>query len=177
MELIFITHPQVNIDPKIPIDEWSLSDVGFFRSKNFLDNSVLKRINAIYSSEEQKAFMFAEMIADKYDLKNKKVDCLGEIRGRKFIPPEDFGLATKKWFDNPSKVVNGWETRNDAQERIVTCVRKIMSNYNSGKIAVVGHGGTGTLLKCVLRKWCQSRMKINQILGATLLWIGAMKDC
>jgi hypothetical protein len=45
----------------------------------------------------------------------------------------------------------GWEPAADAQARIVCAVERIVSqSFGNGDIAIVGHGGTGTLLFCRL---------------------------
>ena len=151
-KLYFITHPSVTIDSSVPIDQWNLSEKGLEAANKLLEHDFIKEFGVIYSSAEPKAITVAEMVSSKINVPiTNKVKDLGEIRGRTFIPPEIFVEATKNWFDNPTQNINGWESRDDTQKRIVDCVSKIMASENGKIVAIVGHGGTGTLLKCHIK--------------------------
>jgi broad specificity phosphatase PhoE len=51
----------------------------------------------------------------------------------------------------PQTSVRGWEPAADAQARIVHAVEQVMSQASDGgDVAILGHGGTGTLLYCHL---------------------------
>ena len=47
----YLTHPQVRIDPEIPVPDWSLSDVGLQRVLSIRDRPWLRTVRRIVSSE------------------------------------------------------------------------------------------------------------------------------
>ena len=51
-----ITHPEVVIDPKVPVPRWPLSEKGIARMRGLLHAPWIKNVTAVYSSEEQKAW-------------------------------------------------------------------------------------------------------------------------
>ena len=55
------------------------------------------------------------------------------------------------FFARPHESVRGWERAIDAQRRIVAAVeRVILTAPRMGDVAIVSHGGVGTLLLCRL---------------------------
>jgi broad specificity phosphatase PhoE len=51
----------------------------------------------------------------------------------------------------PQSSVRGWERAADAQVRIIRAVERVLSQApDNDDIAIIGHGGTGTLLLCHL---------------------------
>ena len=61
--LIFITHPEVVIDPAVPVPQWPLSALGRSRMERFVAHPALRDVRAIYSSAERKAMDGAEILA------------------------------------------------------------------------------------------------------------------
>jgi len=154
-KLVFITHPSVVIDEFTPIDQWNLSEEGIEQAQRLSSLQELSKFDTLYSSPEPKSVTVALMLSDYYHKLlpiDHKVVGLKEIHGRRFIPPEIFKEATKMWFDNPTQNPNGWESLKEAQKRIVFTIENIMSKEKDNTVVIVGHGGTGTLLKCSIKK-------------------------
>ena len=154
-KVIFITHANVAIDPNIPVPQWGLSDVGKKRHHQFNKTTALSNVTSIYTSEEQKAIdggsILAEYIGVKpiavYDLHENDRSSTG------FMPPAEFQKIANLFFANPYESIKGWERAIDAQARIVKCVTNIIKfDATEGDIAIVAHGGVGTLLLCHLSK-------------------------
>ena len=61
-----------------------------------------------------------------------------------------YGEIIDAFFAHPQESVRGWEPAIIAQARIVGAVEKILSQPGDGDLAIIGHGGTGTLLYCHL---------------------------
>jgi broad specificity phosphatase PhoE len=61
MSCFFITHPEVVVDPAIPIEEWDLSDVGRARAA-LLPQVVRAEVRRIVSSAEKKALETAAIL-------------------------------------------------------------------------------------------------------------------
>jgi broad specificity phosphatase PhoE len=63
----------------------------------------------------------------------------------------EFEAMVDAFFAQPQTSIRGWEPAADAQARIVCAVERIVSEASgNGDLAIVGHGGTGTLLYCRL---------------------------
>ncbi len=69
-------------------------------------------------------------------------------------------------FARPSESVRGWERAVDAQARIVRAVNRILDAREHGDIAIVAHGGVGTLLLCHLLKEPISRGRDQPLAGS-----------
>jgi broad specificity phosphatase PhoE len=151
-DLIFITHPEVSVDPNRPIPDWSLSATGRARATTFATSQVMKDVTALWSSAEAKARETAAILADATSLTPQVEATLGENdrSATGFLPPERFEQAADQFFAHPTLSFEGWETAQKAQKRIVSAVTKIVAGHRDGALAVVSHGAVGTLLYCYL---------------------------
>jgi broad specificity phosphatase PhoE len=70
-----------------------------------------------------------------------------------YLPRAEFEAVAGLFFAHPDENVRGWEKAMDAQRRIVSAIDEVLtiSIGCGGDIAVVAHGGVGTLLLCHLR--------------------------
>ena len=59
----FITHPEVVVDPKVPVPDWPLSERGLARMRKLLSQPWVPGVGAVYSSTEQKAIDGAEILS------------------------------------------------------------------------------------------------------------------
>lgn len=146
--LVYVTHPQVQVDASVPVPEWGLSDIGRVRAIAMLDQPWVGAIRRIVSSAERKAVETAEILA-------RHLRLAVEVRQRMhendrsatgFLPPPEFEAVADQFFANPYGSIRGWERAIDAQNRIVSEVDTVLATRQAGDIAVVGHGGVGTLL-------------------------------
>lgn len=150
-KLIYLTHPAVNIDSQTPIDQWSLSDKGWEQAKQSLELDFWKSVDVLYASTELKAYSMADMIANEYNIPfddAHKIYDLGETRGRTFIPPDQFEEAVKEWYQDLDHNIHGWEPINEMFKRVGVCIDRLMANHHDKTVAIVGHGGSGTMVKC-----------------------------
>lgn len=150
---LYITHPQVKIDPDVPVPQWGLSDIGRARAEEAARSDWAKRLGRIISSDETKAIETAEVLAAvagvsieiAHDTHENDRSATG------FLPSPAFEEAADWFFAHPTESFKGWERALDAQSRIVSAVNRILADHDpSVPIAFVGHGGVGTLLKCHL---------------------------
>lgn len=150
---IFISHPDVAIDPDVPITRWPLSERGRRRMRQALSQPWVASVSAIYSSSEQKALDGALILASHLVLPVTTIEALGENdrSSTGYLPPAEFEHMAERFFGEPASSVRGWERACDAQSRIVTAVSGIvLSDRSEGLIAIVSHGAVGTLLYCHL---------------------------
>ena len=158
--LIFITHANVIIDKDIPVPEWSLSNIGRKKHYKFNNNSIVSNINTIFSSSEKKAIDGAEILASHLKKRYFIINNLHENdrSSTGFLPPDEFQKTADLFFKNPKISIRGCEKAIDAQNRIYNTVKSIINKNKNKNIAIVSHGGVGTLLLCKLM-----HKKINRL--------------
>lgn len=150
----FITHPEITIDPAVPVPDWRLSDRGLDRMRQLLERPWVGTIAAVFSSAERKARDAAAMLAGHRGLPVTIIDGLGENdrAATGYLPRAEFEAVADAFFARPQESVRGWERAVDAQARIVTAVEQAIALAPAvGDIAILSHGGVGALLLCHLR--------------------------
>ncbi len=150
----FITHPNVIINPAIPVPQWPLSDRGRERMTKLLAQPWIENIGAIYCSTEQKAIDGAEILARHRAIGYEMLAELGEIdrSSTGYLPPDEHEATASLFFAHPGESVRGWETAQAAQQRIVQAVASVIEHdHGSRDIAIVSHGAVGTLYLCHLK--------------------------
>jgi broad specificity phosphatase PhoE len=150
--LIFVSHPEVVVDPGKDITDWGLSAQGRNRAKTFAAQPVLQKVSHLWSSAERKAKETADILAAPRGLTVKCNADLGENdrSATGFLPPEQFQAAADAFFAHPDDSMRGWETARDAQARIARAVCAIVKAHDGEDLVIVSHGAVGTLLWCHL---------------------------
>jgi broad specificity phosphatase PhoE len=151
MRALYVTHPQVRMDPNVPVPLWGLSDIGRQRAEAFAASGVVPRGAMIFSSRETKAMELADILAEKAGTLVLADHLMGENdrSATGFLPPELFEATADRFFAEPERSVDGWERAIDAQTRIVSTVTTALASVPRGTPAIFcGHGAVGTLLKC-----------------------------
>jgi broad specificity phosphatase PhoE len=151
--LIFITHPEVAIDPAVPVPDWPLSETGRGRMERFAKASMLGKVRSIYASGERKARDGAEILSAALGHPVRIDERLGENdrSATGYIAPPEFWEVVDAFFARPTESIRGWERAVDAQTRIVTAMREIGRSAPDGDVAIVAHGGVGSLLLAYLK--------------------------
>jgi len=146
----YLTHPQVNIDPSIPVPSWGLSDFGRARMTAVTSTKRLSGTTQVISSGERKAIETAEIIAAKLgvDVEVREAMHENDRSATGFLVPDEFEAVANQFFAHPHISVRGWERAVDAQLRIVREVEHVLARNRPGDVLFVGHGGVGTLLYC-----------------------------
>lgn len=163
-----ITHPDVVIDPDVPVPQWPLSQRGRERMRRLLAQPWVEGISAVYCSTEQKAIDGARILAAHLSIGYHMVPALGEIdrSATGYLPQEEHAVLARRVFAHPEKSVRGWETPYDAQRRFARAVEDVIAGDDSeGHLAIVAHGGVATFYLCHL-KGCPIRWEERQP-GAT----------
>jgi broad specificity phosphatase PhoE len=145
----FITHPDVMVDPAVPVPEWPLSAHGRQRMTVMVSQPWVVSVGAIWSSTERKAREGAEVLATHCGLVPRTMHELGENdrSSTGYLPREAFEKLADDFFASPDSSVRGWERARDAQQRIIAAVTKVLaSEADTRGIAIVSHGGVGALL-------------------------------
>lgn len=149
----FMTHPDVLIDPAIPVPEWRLNERGLARMRAMLANAWVSDIVHVASSTERKAIDGAVLLAAHLDLSPVTDPGLNENdrSSTGYLPKLEFETVADAFFARSLESVRGWERSVDAQARIVGAVANVLRAAPAGDVAIVSHGGVGALLLCHLR--------------------------
>jgi broad specificity phosphatase PhoE len=150
--LRYLTHPQVQIDPLVPVPKWGLSEVGRKRVAGLVTSGVLASTRTVVSSAERKAIETAEPIAAALGVTLVVREAMHENdrSATGYLPPSEFETMANAFFANPDLSIRGWERAAGAQARIVRETQAVLSSAPEGDVLLVGHGGVGTLLYCHL---------------------------
>lgn len=151
MRALYVTHPQVSMDPNVPVPLWGLSPEGRARAEAFAARGVVPAGAMIFSSRERKALELAEILAAEAGTLVLSDHLMGENdrSATGFLPPALFEATADRFFAEPESSVDGWERAIDAQNRIVDTITTALASVPAGTTPVFcGHGAVGTLLKC-----------------------------
>ncbi|WP_191061975.1 histidine phosphatase family protein [Geminicoccus harenae] len=155
----FITHPDVRIEPDVPVPDWSLSERGRERMERALALPWMAELRLVWSSQERKAVEGAEILSRGLGIPHHTMAELGENdrSATGFLPKAEFEATADAFFARPEESVRGWERAVDAQTRIVQAMTRILTPRPAGDIAIVAHGAVGALLLCYLKRCPISR--------------------
>lgn len=152
--LRYLSHPQVQVDPAVPVPQWSLSPTGRARVQQLTSAPWLRDVGRILSSPETKAAETASILADHLGLAVEVRSGTGEIdrSATGFVPAGRHEALADACFADPERSAGGWERAIDAQARIATALADVLAPPvdEPHDVLVVGHGGVGTLLYCQL---------------------------
>lgn len=139
---LYLTHPEVVIDPAVPTPRWGLSEIGAARG-------IVPAGWPIYASTERKAVELAQILAEVSGGVVIEDAAFGENdrSATGYMRPEQFELLVTRFFGDPDHGPDGWESARVAQRRIVEAVRRALREA-AGDAVFCGHGAVGTLLKC-----------------------------
>lgn len=149
--LRYISHANVVIDPLTPVPKWGLSTLGRERIKQMLLQPWISDIGRVISSDETKALESADILGDWLGIEVEVRTNTGETdrSSTGYVPHQVHEEMATAFFAFPDESVGGWERSRDAQRRIVTATADLLVDEESD-LAIVGHGGVGTLLYCNL---------------------------
>jgi broad specificity phosphatase PhoE len=149
---LYLTHPQVRVDPACPVPLWGLSEDGRARVARLCLAPWVRRFGRVVASEETKAREAAEMLARALGLEAEVRPGLHENdrSATGYLPREEFEAVADAFFARPDASVRGWETARAAQARIVGALGAAVAEAPGVPALFVGHGAVGTLLKCAL---------------------------
>lgn len=152
MFALYITHPQVTIDPAVPVPDWGLSERGRERARLAAACGWARRLGRFVASTERKAIETAEILsAGRLQVETDPMMGENDRSATGFLRPDAFEAAADEFFAHPMQSFRGWERAVDAQARIVAAVERVLDRHDQETpIAFIGHGGVGTLLKCHL---------------------------
>lgn len=143
----YVSHPEVAVDPEVPVPQWGLSDVGRRRAHAMLDQPWLRQVTSIRSSPESKAIETAAIIGSHCSVDVQTIADSHEIdrSSTGFVSHDRHEALAGRLFEAPAQSADGWERAIDAQQRIAGATARYLQPSEENHL-VVGHGGVGTLL-------------------------------
>jgi len=146
-EIAFIRHAKTKVDKGIPIEDWVLTEDGEKCAIELAKNKHLQATQVFISSEESKAYLTIEPLAEKLGRKIVKIKELGEIArpNSEKLTSEEYGEMKIKIFKDLDYTEHEWETANHALNRFKAAVEKIDKQYSNKKIVICAHGTVMTL--------------------------------
>ncbi len=151
--LFFVTHPDVLIDPAVPVPDWPLNPRGRARMVAGSAQPWAATLGAIWCSTERKAIDAAQILAATRGLPYSTLADLGENdrSSTGFLPRAEFEGVADLFFAHPEQSIRGWERAVDAQRRVLTAFETVQAaTPNDLDVAVIAHGAVGALLMCAL---------------------------
>src|ERR671922_1330828 len=101
--IYFVTHPDVVIDPTVPVPRWPLSERGVERMRRLLGRPWIAQLGAIYCSMEQKAIDGAAIVSHATGLPFQQLATLGENdrSATGYLPAAEFQTTADEFFARP----------------------------------------------------------------------------
>lgn len=149
MRLIYISHPEVAIDPAVPPPDWGLSARGIARATGLALRCRPPVGARLIASAERKAQDCAQILGYHWGLAVQTDPAMGEIdrSATGFVPHALHEALADRLFAHPTESAAGWERAVAAQARILRAVESVRGAQD---LILVGHGGVGSLLWCAL---------------------------
>lgn len=146
----YLSHPEVIVDPCVPVPDWRLSEKGRDRIAGAVADGWPGRIARIVTSPERKARDTAGLFAAKCGVAPMVIDGMSEIdrSSTGYVPHARHEALADAFFERPAASADGWETAQAAQGRVAAAFDAAI--VGESHILIVGHGGVGTLLWCHL---------------------------
>ena len=144
--LVLVKHSMPEIERDRPASAWKLGEVGRRRSELLAARLSEFSPEVIWSSSEPKAIETAQIVASEFSVPVEIADGLEEHHRDNvpFLSKEVFEEAVERFFRSPDRLVLGTETAEQASNRFVAAIDKVIDAGQADSI-VVTHGTVMTL--------------------------------
>lgn len=168
--LRYLSHPQVRIDPKVPVPRWSLSEEGRARLLA-AGTRWLSGTTRIVSSSETKATETAAILGAALSIAPETDPGLDEIdrSATGYVPHARHEALADAFFARPEDSAEGWERAADVTARGMAALHRQLAAHRAGDLLIVGHGGIGTLCWCRIAGLAPDR-RHDQPAGGGAVW-------
>ncbi len=141
-KIILVRHSAPEIDPSIPSREWHLSVEGRQRCKGLARALQAHQPTRIATSSEAKAIETGELVAAELGIPSFESTDLHEHDRSNvgFLPSEQFSASIARFYDQPTQLVFGRETAEQAYQRFAGGVADVIQQFPEDNIAIIAHG-------------------------------------
>lgn len=145
--LIFVRHSQVLVDTAVSANQWRLSENGRFLCHQLAHQLAPHHPSRIITSTEPKAIETGQILAETLNVEWETAENLHEHQRENvpFYSREQFETVIAQFFAQPTELVFGQETAEQALHRFETAVSHLLARYPQETLAIVTHGTVLTL--------------------------------
>ena len=103
--VFFVSHPEVTVDPSVPVPCWRPADKGIRRMRTFAASPRLDGLSAVWASGEAKAIEAAGLPAAEFGLAVGVHKNLGENdrSSTGYLAPPEFEKTVEAFFAQPDQ--------------------------------------------------------------------------
>jgi broad specificity phosphatase PhoE len=143
VHLILIRHSQTQQQKDVNSHQWQLTDTGREHCQILAEQLRPYAISRIFTSEEPKAYLTGQLVADVLNVPCESSPDLHETKRETvgyFEHIADFEVAVEAAMLEPDKLLFGEETFTDARKRLSNQVDTLLQQYPDETLAIVSHG-------------------------------------
>jgi broad specificity phosphatase PhoE len=172
-KIIYLSHPEVKIDPQRAVSDWEISEQGRRRLIAASKRGWPGRGWRLIASPEVKAQQTAEFLSNAFALPLHTHPDMGEVdrSATGYLPYDAHEALADALFAQPAIGPQGWESAQAASQRITKAFQEVLAEVSDNMI-FVGHGAVGSFLWCALTKTPISRAADQRRCGS--FWAGSM---
>ena len=161
-----IRHAQVTIDPRVPADQWPLSQEGIKAAAALLRNPVLAEVQLVYTSPEPKAVATAAAIFGRQPIiQVPELKELDRTAAGWLSTKAEYEAMVAEIFRRPDESIRGCEPAALAQQRIVHAIERLVAAHPVCPLAVISHGIVLALYMCHLKSIVMPDLAIWRRIG------------
>lgn len=151
MKIELIRHSKTLVEPQKPIVRWRLSDVGVEKAKAFGEKEIIKDIDVLYSSLQNKAVETAVYLANPNGIRLATDNDFTEITSftNKFTTPEEgyHELVHDFYHGKIDRIAHG-ETVEEALQRFNAALERAIAEESKNGVNTLGIVSHGNILAC-----------------------------
>ena len=120
MFVVYVTHPQVVIDPAVPIPDWGLSALGRARAEEAAQLPWARSLARVVTSAERKAHETGAFLARTAGVEPEVWPDLHENdrSATGYLPPQEFEATADAFFSEPTRSIRGSRRRAIRRRRL-----------------------------------------------------------
>ena len=150
--LILVKHAAPEIVPSVAANRWHLSDEGRRMSEALASALIAYQPDCVATSAEPKALETGRIIAHQLGLPIETVDGLHEHERRSvgYLSRLEIQLSMARLFAEPDQRVFGEETADEACDRFMEAIQRVLAQHCRMNVVVVAHG---TVISLAVSHW------------------------
>ena len=166
----YLTHPEVEIDPNVPVPLWTLSAIGRKRVHALAHAGWLAGTTEIIASGEPKAIETAEILAAALGLAVEVREAMHENdrAATCYLPPPQFEVVASHFFAAPGDSVRGWEPARAAQARLCGRWRRCWNGPREGMCSLWAMAPLARCCSAIILKWQSAGRMIRPLAGGII---------
>jgi broad specificity phosphatase PhoE len=140
--LILVRHSIPDIKFDLPATEWELSETGKQRCVSLAEKIRKYQPTAVFTSQERKALQTGAILAQTLGINATTAAGLHEHERNVgiFVSQDIFENEVKRFFEQPSQLVFGQESAQQALQRFSQAVKNVLDSWLNGSVVIVAHG-------------------------------------